>query len=83
MHALLDDSPPPPRVGFIVTKTVGIAVQRNRVKRRLRALAHSELAQLPGGRVVIRALPASTDASFTALRVDVRTCVDRFRTQQR
>lgn len=34
----------PPRVGFTVTKKVGTAVVRNRLKRRLRALARETLA---------------------------------------
>ncbi len=35
----------PPRVGFTVTKKVGTAVVRNRIKRRLRALAADILAE--------------------------------------
>jgi len=34
----------PPRVGFTVTKRIGTAVVRNRLKRRLRALAREVLA---------------------------------------
>ncbi|WP_392507718.1 ribonuclease P protein component [Naumannella halotolerans] len=47
------------RVGFIVSKAVGNAVVRNRVKRRLRHLAAEELPTLPGAgcQFVIRALP--------------------------
>jgi ribonuclease P protein component len=33
----------PPRAGFTVTKKIGNAVTRNRLKRRLRALAHDVL----------------------------------------
>jgi len=36
--------PGPPRVGFTVTKRVGTSVVRNRLKRRLRALAREVLA---------------------------------------
>ncbi len=50
----------PPRVGFIVARSVGGAVVRNRVKRRLRHLAAAELpATTPSRDVVVRALPAA------------------------
>jgi ribonuclease P protein component len=46
------------RVGMVVSKAVGNAVTRNRVKRRLRHLAMSELGRTPAGTdVVVRALP--------------------------
>jgi ribonuclease P protein component len=46
----------PARVGFIVSKAVGNAVVRNRVKRRLRHLVARHLGQLRAD-IVIRALP--------------------------
>ncbi|MDR1266132.1 MAG: ribonuclease P protein component [Propionibacteriaceae bacterium] len=46
------------RVGFVVSKAVGPAVVRNRVKRRLRHLVAPRLDQLAAD-VVIRALPAA------------------------
>jgi ribonuclease P protein component len=50
------------RVGFVVSKAVGGAVVRNRVKRRLRHLAAERLTDTPAGtRMVVRALPRSTD----------------------
>lgn len=56
------------RVGFIVSKRVGGAVVRNRVKRRLRELAHLSLRADPTGREsVVRALPASAQASYREL----------------
>lgn len=59
---------PPAIVGFVVSKSVGNAVTRNRVKRRLRALTAPLLADLaPGSAVVVRALPASANASFDEL----------------
>lgn len=55
-----------PLFGFVVSKAVGSAVVRNRVKRRLRHLVRARLAEVtgpaqptPGLRVVIRALPAA------------------------
>ena len=48
------------RVGMVVSKAVGNAVTRNRVKRRLRHLAVGQLPRTPSGtNVVVRALPAA------------------------
>jgi ribonuclease P protein component len=45
-------------VGFVVSKAVGNAVVRNRVRRRLRHLARGQLAKVPAGvNLVVRALP--------------------------
>jgi ribonuclease P protein component len=58
----------PTRFGAVVSKKVGNAVTRNRVKRRLRALAMSWVDQAPtGGDIVVRALPESAGASFKEL----------------
>jgi ribonuclease P protein component len=58
--------------GFAVSKAVGGAVVRNRVKRRLRAIVAADLPFLPAGaRVVVRALPAAAKASFSELSSDV------------
>ena len=61
-----------PRVGFVVAKSVGNAVVRNRVKRRLRAQMTHRIDQLPdGGRLVVRALPPAADLSSDALAHDL------------
>ena len=53
----------PAKVGFIVSKAVGGAVVRNRVKRRLRAMSRPLVAAMPDGLdVVVRALPAAVAA---------------------
>lgn len=60
MHARLGDAATdaPPRVGLVVSKAVGGAVQRNRVKRRLRHLVAPHIASMPQGlMLVVRALP--------------------------
>ena len=58
--------------GFAVSKAVGGAVVRNRVKRRLRALMGDRLELLPAGaRVVVRALPPAADADFATLAGDL------------
>ena len=72
---------PGPRIGFVVSKAVGNAVVRNRVKRRLRHLTREHLpavAGLPGSAVlVVRALPASAAASYAELDADLRRCLTR------
>ena len=59
--------------GFAVSKAVGGAVVRNRVKRRLRAIMADAVVTLPSGsRVVVRALPPAATATFDELSADVR-----------
>jgi ribonuclease P protein component len=61
----------PARVGFVVSKAVGSAVVRNRVKRQLRHLVRARLGELPVGTlVVVRANPAAAKAG-PALAVDL------------
>ena len=55
----------PSRAGFIVSKAVGGAVQRNRVKRRLRHLSATALPSAPFPiDLVVRALPAAVDGDL-------------------
>lgn len=62
--------------GFAVPKAVGGAVIRNRVKRRLRAIVADALPTLPAGTgVVVRALPAAAQATYSQLCSDVRSAV--------
>jgi len=61
----------PSRIGFIVSKSVGNAVVRNLVKRRLREVGALSLQKYGSGfAIVVRALPASAGASFEQLRSD-------------
>lgn len=58
-----------PLIGLVVGKSVGSAVERHRVARRLRHVARTVLSDLdPTERVVIRALPGSRDAASPRLR---------------
>ena len=67
-----------PLVGFVVSKAVGPAVVRNRVRRRLRHLARERLVSLPGSAVlVVRALPPAADASSADLGRDLDRALDR------
>jgi ribonuclease P protein component len=66
------------QVGFVVSRVVGNAVVRNRVRRRLRHLVRDRLGELPpGGVLVVRALPAAAGASSAELRVDLARCLER------
>ncbi len=61
-----------PRAGFVVSKAVGNAVTRNKVKRRLRALVGSRLEGLPpGSSLVVRALPSAAARSYEKMGVDL------------
>ena len=81
VHLDLQAPGQPARVGFVVSKAVGNAVVRNRVKRRLRHLTREHLpalAVLPGSAVlVVRALPASAMASYAELDADLLRCLTR------
>ena len=62
------DREQPPRVGFVVSKQVGPAVVRSRVKRRLRHQVRARLDRLsPGCVYVVRANPAAATASSDEL----------------
>lgn len=57
LHLLRTDKPPS-RAGFVVSKAVGNAVRRNRIKRQLRHLVAGKLTSSPDSLdVVVRALP--------------------------
>ena len=68
-----------PRVGFTVTKRVGGAVERSRMKRRLRAAAREALAEAarPGCDYVVVARRAVLDAAFPRIVRDLRDAVRR------
>ncbi|MGN6301084.1 MAG: ribonuclease P protein component [Angustibacter sp.] len=66
------------RVGFVVSKAVGGAVVRTRVKRRLRAVLSDRLASLPpGSLLVVRANPAAAEASSAELARSVDRVLER------
>ncbi len=67
-----------PRVGLIIAKPVGTAVERHRVARRLRHVARTMLENLDGSdQVVIRALPSSRNVSSAWLEQQLRTGLRR------
>jgi ribonuclease P protein component len=61
-----------PLVGFVVSKAVGNAVVRNKVRRRLRSVLRGYLPTLPGGSLlVIRAHPKAAAARQAELAAEL------------
>ena len=60
------------KVGFSVSKKVGKAVTRNKVKRRLRECFRPYLGDVKNGLYVIVARPAAAEAAFDTLQKDVQ-----------
>ena len=69
----------PPRVGFAVGKTVGGAVARNRIRRRLRAAARElqSTGRLPAGTYLFGATAAAGTLPWTELLSTVDDLVQR------
>ncbi len=78
LHFLYSSTDEQTRVGFSVSKRVGNAVTRNKLKRRLRAtVAESEGALRPGFLLVFVARPRAAMASFASLRESGRDLLRR------
>ena len=72
VHVVNHHSASPTRFGFIVSKAVGGAVARNRIRRRLRVVSRELLGELgPGNDIVIRALPGSHEVDWVTLHADI------------
>ena len=72
------------RAGFVVSKAVGNAVVRNKVRRRLRHLVRPLLDELPAGSLlVVRALPSAAEASFATLGGDLEAALASARKPRR
>jgi len=71
-----DDSEP--KFGFVVSKSVGSAVNRNLVKRRLRSAIRDRLNTFsPGKTLVVRALPSARDLTWLEFCEDLDNCLSR------
>ena len=76
-----DKSADAPKVGLIVARSVGSAVQRHRLARRLRHVARSVVDGLDRSeRIVIRALPSSRDVASARLAEQLRAGLRRVQT---
>jgi ribonuclease P protein component len=70
VRASADDEPA--RIGFVVSRAVGGAVLRNKVRRRLRHLTRGYLDSLPGGSLlVVRAHPPAAAARQADLAAEL------------
>lgn len=69
------------KLGLTASRKVGGAVERNRARRRLRALAHELLPKsgLPPCNIVFIAKTATISRSAADLRKDVEWCLKRLR----
>ena len=75
------DGDPAKRVGFTVTKKIGGAVVRNRMKRRLRALAHEILPAggIPGADHVLIGRAGGIERDYALLRQELARALERLR----
>lgn len=70
VHLLVDSAQTDRRVGVVVGRVVGNAVQRHRAARRIRGSVQGVLDVLPpGSRLVIRALPGAAQSPRTSAEV--------------
>lgn len=66
------------RVGLSTPRSLGGAVERNRVRRRLRALLRERLEGIGAGwDLLVIARPASSSATYAELREAVRSLLER------
>jgi ribonuclease P protein component len=78
VHMLRSVDDGAPKVGLVVAKFVGTAVDRHRVARRLRHVTLGLIDELDtGDRLVIRALPGSRRAISARLDQELRTALRR------
>jgi ribonuclease P protein component len=76
--------PIPPRVAFAINRSVGDAVARNRLRRRIRMILRAESAKgLPSGTYLVTARPGAGELSFAAVSDAVVDLCDQIRRAER
>lgn len=61
-----------PRFGVVVSKRVGGAVVRNRIRRRIQAICAGALPSIPStDLIVVRVLPGAHEVSWDTLRAEM------------
>jgi ribonuclease P protein component len=64
-------------IGITVSKSIGKAVTRNKLRRRLAAIVHEALAQRPTMRLLVIARPSAALTPFAELRAEVTSALGR------
>jgi ribonuclease P protein component len=64
-------------VGIAINKSIGKAVVRNKIRRRLVAILEDALVQPRAMRLLVVARPGAAGAAFAALRADVHAALGR------
>lgn len=76
-YRLPRDPADPLRFGFIISRAVGNAVERNRLRRRWRAIGRGLVdAGRSGEDVVVRALPGAAQLDWASLSADLTAALD-------
>lgn len=72
VHRLATGSDDYPRFGVVVSKKVGGAVVRNRVRRRIQSICAGHAGAVgQGDLIVVRALPGSPEVEWDTLRSEI------------
>jgi len=64
-------------VGITVSKSIGKAVIRNKLRRRLAAILHEALAPHGTMRLLLVARPSASQAGYAGLRAEIATALGR------